>query len=155
MTSFHAHFIEKYCKHLRCKIAWLFFAWLYDWFSWVILDQFGGSVYWLRHLKMDKQYYCCFFPPCFSSYGLFKGVCKHTRSVQLGASRTEACRHLYPVCLGEGLSEQLTLISECTHFHTGPPWESDPQPCRCKYHALPSEPHRTAQMLDRGITVDS
>jgi hypothetical protein len=59
-----------------------------DFLSYSILEQiwlFWGGVYWLRHLKMDKQYCCRFF--CFISGS----------RVQLGASQTEACWRLYPV----------------------------------------------------------
>ena len=38
----------------------------------VRMNLFWGSVYWLRHHKMDKRYLCSFF--CFSKEGFFLGV---------------------------------------------------------------------------------
>ncbi|KAK6303679.1 hypothetical protein J4Q44_G00261330 [Coregonus suidteri] len=49
--------------------------------------------------------------------------------------------HLHFSHLADALIQSDLQLSECIHFHTGPPWESNPQPRCCKRHALPTELH--------------
>ena len=46
-----------------------------------------------------------------------------------------------------------TYSSECIHLHTGPLWESNPQPWHCKRHALSTEPHGSHDITF--ITINS
>ncbi|KAK6310456.1 hypothetical protein J4Q44_G00185110 [Coregonus suidteri] len=55
--------------------------------------------------------------------------------------------YLYFSHLTDALIQCDLQFSECIHFHTGPPWETNPQSWCCKRHALPTELQGTTIMF--------